>query len=294
MDRRTLLGFVLALLASFGANIPRAGARDVSPTLEAFTVGTGPPLVMLGGGTLGAAEFEPHAQELASHRRVIRLQTLNISTAQAHARLPADYSIDMESDAMLRSIESLGLQAPFDLVGHSLGALVALDFALDHPERIHTLVLAEPPAFWVISSDERRAMADLRAMEDITRTLVPTSEPTDEQFIRFQCALGNCGAQLPAAGSAELERWIARRSSLRGLSAVANHSDDAGRLRAFTRPVLIVTGKSTVAFHRRVNDLLASNLPGAERAELPGGHSAPWTARAEFISSIESFFARHP
>ena len=101
---------------------------------------------MLGGGTRGAAEFAPHAHALASSFRVIRPQALNIERSEKHQPLPPGYSVKMESAAVARSIDRLGTTAAFDLVGHSLGALVALDFALDHPDRVRTLILAEPPA----------------------------------------------------------------------------------------------------------------------------------------------------
>ena len=58
-------------------------------------------------------------------------------------------------------------------------------------------------------------------------------------------------------------------------------------------PVLLLTGSDTVAFHRRINDLLAELLPRVERAELPGGHSASRTARSAFNEQLRMFLARH-
>jgi pimeloyl-ACP methyl ester carboxylesterase len=250
--------------------------------------------VMLGGGTLGAAEFAPHAHVLASRFRVVRLQTLNIARAQTRQPLPVGYSVKVESAAMSRSLDQLNLTTAVDVVGHSFGALVALDFALDHPDRVRTLVLAEPPAFWVVGSEERRATADMRAMDDLLRTLGPTIEPTDDQLVRFQCALGNCGLEVPRSTDPGWDDWVSRRSALRGLSAVASHADDISRLKSFRRPVLIVTGSNTVSFHRRINDVLATYLRSAERAELPGGHGATSTAREEFVRVVDAFLTRHP
>jgi pimeloyl-ACP methyl ester carboxylesterase len=261
--------------------------------LESFSEGAGPPLVMLGGGTLGAAEFAPHAHVLATQFRVIRLQTLNIARAQTRQPLPAGYSVKIESAAMTRSLDQLGLARPVHLVGHSFGALVALDFALDHPDRVRTLVLAEPPAFWVVSPEERQATAELRTMDALLRTLGPTAEPTDDQLVRFQCALGNCGARAPMPTEPAWADWVSRRSALRGLSVVASHADEITRLQSFRRPVLIITGSNTVSFHRRINDLLATSLPLAERAELPGGHAATSTAPEEFMKLLNEFVARH-
>jgi pimeloyl-ACP methyl ester carboxylesterase len=139
----------------------RAGKQSPPIALPFFSEGQGPTLVMLGGGTTGAASLAPHAQELAKDFRVIRLRTLNIDRAQKAQPLPTGYSIKVESNAMARSLDQLCLTGPVNVVGHSLGALVALDFALDHPDRVRTLVLSEPPAFWVVPPDEFRASVEM-------------------------------------------------------------------------------------------------------------------------------------
>jgi pimeloyl-ACP methyl ester carboxylesterase len=284
-----IAGLSAAALLTVGAAQPAAPLA-----LPAFTEGHGRPLVMLGGGTPGAAEFAPHARILADAFRVVRLQTLNVDRSERHQPLPAGYSLKLESAAMARALDELGLTGPLDIVGHSFGALVALDFALDHPDRVRTLVLAEPPAFWAAPREELMATRDMRAMFELSRELDPVRDPTDDQLVRFRCVLGTCGMTPPAANDPARDDWMARRAALRGLSAVANHSDSTARLRAFRRPVLIVTGTTTVSFHRRINDILAATLPRAERAELPGGHGAVATAPDQFIATLRAFLARHP
>jgi pimeloyl-ACP methyl ester carboxylesterase len=69
---------------------------------------------------------------------------------------------------------------------------------------------------------------------------------------------------------------------------------DRGRLKTFRKPVLIVTGKDTVGFHRRINDALAASVPAAERVELSGGHGAPATARDQFVAELRASLASHP
>jgi pimeloyl-ACP methyl ester carboxylesterase len=155
-------------------------------------------------------------------------------------------------------------------------------------------VLAEPPAFWAAPREELMATRDMRAMFELSRELDPVRDPTDDQLVRFRCILGTCGLVPPAANDPSRADWMARRAALRGLSAVANHSDNPSRLRAFPCPVLIVTGATTVAFHRRINDILAATFPNSERAELPGGHGAVATAQDEFVATLRAFLARHP
>jgi hypothetical protein len=83
--------------------------------------------------------------------------------------------------------------------------------------------------------------------------------------------------------------WAKQRNRLRGLSAVANHTDSISRLNLFKPPVLILTGMGTVAFHRRINQILAEEFPNATSKEIAGGHSAPQAAVKEFIEAIQEF-----
>jgi lipase len=198
----------------------------------------------------------------------------------------------MESAALERSLEQKGIREPIALVGHSFGAVVALDFALDRPDRVRLLVLAEPPAYWVVPPEDR-ADATMQAMIALTQPLGPSIEPTDEQFAKFQTLLGGGEVKIPRKGESGWEEWVTRRATLRGMAALPNHRDDPKRLEALRTPVLIMTGKDTVPFHRRINDILAAKLPVVERVELPGKHSAPYTAPDEFVARLREFFASH-
>jgi pimeloyl-ACP methyl ester carboxylesterase len=244
---------------------------------------------MLGGGTGGAADFAPHAQMLAKDFCVLRPQSPRFESRP----LPPDYSIKMESAALARAVEQSGIREPLALIGHSFGAVVALDFALDHPDRVRVLVLAEPPAFWVVPPEDLHADAKMEAMVALLGTLGPSVEPTDDQLVKFR-SLNGREVKPPSQGTPDWETWVSERSALRGLAAVSNHRDDPRRLKALRTPVLIVTGKDTVAFLRRINDVLAARLPVVERIELPGGHRSPYTAPDEFVAKLREFFARHP
>jgi pimeloyl-ACP methyl ester carboxylesterase len=261
---------------------------SVSP-LRAFIEGAGSPLVMLGGGTMGATGFAPHAAELADQFRVIRLQTLNVDCADNRWSLPSRYSMKSESAAMSAALDVICPTERLDIVGHSLGALIALDFALDHPERVRKLVLSEPPAFWVVAAQELGASVELQHMTALVRQFHPSHEPNDAQFVAFLRALGDFDATAPAEHDTHRTQWVKKRRRLRGLSAVPDHPDDVARLKHFRRPVLLVQGTNTARFHRRINELLATHLPLAEVVGLPGGHSAVNTARGAFLARLRAF-----
>ena len=280
--------FAIAALLSAGA-VADARAQSDPHILESFVEGNGPTVLMLGGGPYGATGFETHAKTLAPDFKVVRLQTLIADRAHKKGTLPAGYSIDSESAAVARTLDALGISGPVHVIGEAFGAMVALDFALDHPQRVRTLTMFEPPAFWVmpetaVAGDPARAAA-IAVMHE----LVPGADATNDQVAAFMCVMGTCGAELPEDGSTELKNWEALRAALRGFAAVPLHRDSVDRLKAFTKPVLLMAGSETVDFHRRINDRLAAALPRVQQASVTGGHTALATARDEFVEKWRAF-----
>src|SRR5438067_31056 len=127
--------------------------------LRFVDVGSGPPVVLLHGGLGDYRSWLPHLPLLASRHRVVAF-----SRRYSHAsRCIADpdrhsLSIDVADAAAL--LERLGAR-PAHLVGTSYGALVALKLALEAPESVLKLVLAEPPLHeWLAHSASTRAAYD--------------------------------------------------------------------------------------------------------------------------------------
>jgi pimeloyl-ACP methyl ester carboxylesterase len=103
--------------------------------------GSGEPLVLLHGG-FGAGElFGPILPALAARRRVIAVDL------QGHGRT-ADVDRPLRPEDMADDIAALiahlGLEHA-DVMGYSLGALVALRTAIQHPDRVRRLVLVSIP-----------------------------------------------------------------------------------------------------------------------------------------------------
>lgn len=267
--------------------------RLPSVAMQTYIEGTGPPLILLAGNPDGAAAFAPHAARLAATYRVVRLQPLTVQFATNGRLLPEDYSVAVESQAMRHALDALGLTGPVDVVGWAYGALIALDFALSHPERIRSLVLAEPPAFWVVGGEDAMD-AGMREIRAILRGFGPRSEISEKQLERLLCALVNCPPGHSIREDPRWPGWVQERGRLRGSAAIVAHQDDPARLGTFRRPVLIVTGAATVPFHRRINDVLAARLPQVQRAELPGGHAAPRMAMEQFVQVLTAFLAGRP
>ncbi|MEU8589733.1 alpha/beta fold hydrolase [Streptomyces sp. NPDC048664] len=99
------------------------------------------PLVLLHALGEDATDWEAVAPVLALSRRVYALDL------RGHGRSdwPGDYSLELMRDDVLHFLDALGL-GTVDLIGHSMGGVVAHLLAAEHPRRVSRLVLEDVPA----------------------------------------------------------------------------------------------------------------------------------------------------
>jgi pimeloyl-ACP methyl ester carboxylesterase len=105
--------------------------------------GTGPVLVLLHALGEDARDWDEVAAALSSRYRVLALDQRGHGQSEYTAR----YSFELMRDDLRNFVDALGLER-FSLMGHSMGGLVALLFAEEHPERVQRLAIedAAPPA----------------------------------------------------------------------------------------------------------------------------------------------------
>lgn len=114
----------------------------------------GAPIVCVSGITANAFCFQALADDLAHDHRVIAydLRGRGDSDKPEHG-----YSVAIHADDLVKLIDAWGLERPV-VLGHSLGAFVALYFAAHYPDKLSKLILvdagAAPP--WK-TADERPA-----------------------------------------------------------------------------------------------------------------------------------------
>ncbi|MFJ3820855.1 alpha/beta fold hydrolase [Streptomyces nodosus] len=97
-----------------------------------------PPLVLLHALGESATDWEVVVPALARSRRVYALDL------RGHGRSdwPGEYSLELMQTDVLRFLDALGL-GPVDLVGHSMGGIVAYLLAENCPQRVSRLVLED-------------------------------------------------------------------------------------------------------------------------------------------------------
>lgn len=104
----------------------------------------GPPVICIHGITSNAYFFQAFADGLATNHQVYAYDLRGRGDSDKPAQ---GYSVPIHAADLLNLIEALGLERPI-IIGHSLGALIALYFAAHYPEKLSKLVLVDAGAPW--------------------------------------------------------------------------------------------------------------------------------------------------
>lgn len=180
-----------------------------------------------------------------------------------------------------RMAEGLLGEGPVDLIGHSIGATVALRLAVAAPGRVRSLTLIEPVLFAASRSghsldDELAALAAAGKMEAAARL-----------FLGIWGAPGGFEALPRSLQQAAVELMPLVLETDAALSADVHGILRPGGLEAVRAPSLLIAGADSPAVVGEIFDTLAARLPDARRATVPGaGHMAPVTHPAEVTALV--------
>ena len=256
-------------------------------TKQVLIEGSGQPVVLLHGGTFDFTAYAAHSKLLADSFIVIRMQQFNVQYAAEGVALPTEYSVRMESEAVASTLDSLHITTPVVLVGHSYGGVIAFDFAINHPERVRSLVLVEAPLFDVAKTKGEYSEKMTR-IDKLTINFTPQASITEEMIRSFRCEMTNCDT-FDIRKHPMWPKWLQQKERLRGLSVVPSYKIDYNKLRAFQRPVLIVTGTATIEPNKTVNKLLTQEFSNAKTISLPGDHIAIYQNAEIFVQTLKAF-----
>lgn len=174
------------------------------------------------------------------------------------------------------------IQRPVDLIGHSMGATVALRIAVAAPEAVRSLTLIEPVLF-AATMDAEQAARDIELGELVKAGNL--SEAT-RKFI------SSWGAQSYDELTPAMQKQMTERIELVCATSQTLSDDSANILRAdgleqIDAPVLFIAGERSPAVIHHVADALAARLPDVGRATVPNaGHMLPITHVDEVSSLI--------
>jgi len=238
--------------------------------------GRGAPVLLIHGVGLNADAWEPQITGLAPRRRVIAMDMPGHGQSDL---LPEDAGLDDFVAAAASLIDALGI-SPTAVVGHSMGALIALGLALDHPQKVTALVTLNA----VYCRDPVARAAVVARGAQLSKGVVETAGPIQRWF--------------PENPTGPLARRVAdwlRRDDPAGYAAayrVFATADRAyeGRLRELKCRALFMTGISDPNSTPVMSDRMAREAPHGRSLSLARArHMMNLTHPAETTSMIANF-----
>lgn len=260
--------------------------------------GDGPPVMVMIGGGVPAAMWAPLLAELEGF-------TFYAVDLPGHgASSPAPYSTSglrpLGTSFILALLAGLNLECP-PFIAQSIGGLLSLWTALDHPDRVASLSLVGCPAGMLGTS----APLPLRLMSvpSVGRLVGKLQKPTRRSAERFATIAGEDFTELP-----ELRDLVLALLRIPGFSdqltdlihhvvrprGVQTESElTAEDLAAVDHPTQIVWGESDTFGPPSVGRRAADIMPDADFHLVPGGH-APWLDDPRCVADVlEPFLGKH-
>ena len=285
-----VVSFALSACGSAPGMAPGTAAVVSAPVRIAHTrlgaigyrvVGSGPPLVLIMGYAATMEVWDPRlVHALARHNRVVMFDNAGVGRTQP---LPGErtgtLTIDAMADQTSALIDTLGLGRP-DVLGWSMGGMIAQALAVLHPAQVRRLVLcATFPGTGPVAVPSQAAIQ--------AGILFPANQAS--AFDAFTAAI----SEYPAAAAPSA---LTKTAQAAAVTNWWDGTDAAGRkIARISMPTLIADGTDDQLDPVANDHTLARLIPGARLVLYPdAGHGFLFQEGTRFASLIESFLTGHP
>ena len=245
--------------------------------------GRGQVVILIHGVGMNASVWDPQIAALSRDHDVVAYDMLGHGGSSLP---PPDASLSDYRDQLRSLMDALGLERAH-LVGHSMGALVALEFALAHPGRLSSVAALN--AVYCRTAEQRQAV--LRRAQSLEEEGNPAAnEATIARWF---------GDPVPSelADQAEAVRGLLRSVDPVGYARTYRlfaQSDEAhkGRLEDLAIPALFMTGELDSNSSPAMSRAMAAAAPQGRCELLPGlRHMMSLTDPVEVNTRLRAFWA---
>lgn len=200
--------------------------------------------------------------------------------------LAEDYTLPALAAAVLHALPA----KPVTLVGWSLGGLVAMQIALEHPERVNRLVLVGSSPQFVADDTWPHAMA-AATLEDFAERLIADHAGTIRRFLALQAlgsehgrdTLARLKEELAAAPPPDARALTGGLRILRDVTLVPRLMELAG----LAMPVTVIHGERDTLVPLAAARATVERLRCAELRVIDGAGHAPFLSHpARFIEAL--------
>ena len=267
--------------------LPGAGVRSITlstgVTLEYTEQGNadGVPVILLHGYTDSRRSWDLVLPRLPPRYRVFAISQRGHGTSSVplEGYRVADFSGDVKAFLDAKRIDRA------IIVGHSMGSMVAQQFAIDHPSRLQALVLtgaffvrAGHPVlvdFWEQAVSQLPDDVPAKFVEDFQRSTV--TKPLPDGF--FETVVGE-SRRLPGRVWRDAFREFLVTDLTAGVGTI-------------TTPTLIIWGDQDAFSVKQDQDSLVTRIRGAKLVTYEGiGHAANWEVPERFAGDLLAFLDR--
>ena len=244
--------------------------------------GSGPPLILIHALGLDGRMWSRQVEALAPRFEVLAYDVRGHGLSDKPA---GPYTLEQMADDLHGLVAAWGIRRAY-VAGISLGGMVAQTFALDYPELVESLILADTTSEY--PPEARRAFEE-RAREVESRGIGPIVESTLERWFT------------PEYRQREVQtvdeiRAILRQADRAGYAAACRavaRVDLTSRLGKLTVPTLVVVGAEDPGTPPVVAERLRGAIPDARLAVIPGAsHLSSVSHAADFNALILDFLCK--
>ena len=257
-----------------------AAIGDITLAYRVF--GEGDPVLLINGFASGMDTWNPPVlAALAEEFRVVVFDNRGTGYSGSSGE---EYSIPLFARDTVALLDVLGLGS-VRILGHSLGAMIALELAVSFPERVERMVL--------VSGDCGGAGAVCMSTET-RRVLTDKSGSPREQAERMFTVL------FPREWRDSHDPWdfcppvyetTPEDQAARQAAVLSSWDGVCGQLAGIRSPTLVVTGTDDVIIPPANADILARNIPGARLVRFRDcGHGLMYQVPAPFAAVVVGFF----
>ncbi len=272
------------------------GDLDAGPT----------PVLVLHGGPGAAHDYTEPIAELSRYGRgCVLYDQVGCGRSTHLPDAPAEFwSPQLFKDELVALTGRLGVRDRYAVVGQSWGGMLAMEHALDHPDGLRAIVVADSPAsipLWVEEANRLREDLPRDVQETLTKHEAEgtTDSPEYEAAVRVYYDRHLCRVPWPAC----VERSFAQMAEDPTVYHTMNGPsefhcigslktwDITGRLEEIDVPTLLVSGRYDEATPHIVEQI-HSRVPGARWELFEASSHMPHVEEPEaFLETVEAFLA---
>ncbi len=250
--------------------------------LSIRTLGQGSDLVLIHGWAMHGGIFAPLSERLSQQFR------LHLVDLPGHGDNHAYETGSLDPCRVARAIVEATPSAIW--IGWSLGGLIALRGALDHPGHVHGLVeIAASPRF--VRAEDWPHAVPATIFREFGAGLVAAFRPAIERFLALE-TLGSANAQeeLRELKAHVFERGEPSTQALLDGLAILDRIDYRDELAAISGPSLWIAGRRDRLVASAAMQWAAQQSGRGEFLEISAGH-APFLSHADQVGQAIAAFA---